>query len=554
MGIDAEIDTSQGGDIIQTLKDEIFCSICCAIFEVRFCFYFKNTALFKEPLKLDCCDGHLCKVCFEDVKPKFASCPLCRASNYSAKPSRLMVSVLSTITLSCPAEECSEKFLYSQFLKHKETCDFLNMKTCDQCNVKMDLPEFERHLACIKTLLKNLEEVKKKNECQKKSFNALHAKHVKTLNENKVNIASVNSLNISLNRSNDVIRQLQLANDDKAARLHQLQFHNQTGGAQNNFLAAENEKLQKSLKDLNSNMAKLQRDSHIESYNLKEENRMLRNKYNSDVTENQSKIKNLEAEAKTAGARNHFLGCENEKLQKSINDLNAKITKLQRDHHLASYNMKEENRILQNSANEKSAQIKKTGDQSNRIKNLEAEAKNLKQSIEQHKKNAAAAKKKTDETLKKAQTKSNIEINTLKNEMKQLRSNYDHLSDLFCEGGDTDNCKSCKSGAIDSLLPKVQAEKEKKSDDKIKNLETKVANLTKTVATQREQHKSAKKELEGRITQSYELKICDLEAALQNKVGPLEDALRQVSSDKSALQANVLELQKQAEFFEKGTC
>ena len=34
MGIDAEIDTSQGGDIIQTLKDEVICSICCAIFEV----------------------------------------------------------------------------------------------------------------------------------------------------------------------------------------------------------------------------------------------------------------------------------------------------------------------------------------------------------------------------------------------------------------------------------------------------------------------------------------------------------------------------------------
>ena len=36
MGIDAEIDTSQGGDIIQTLKDEVICSICCAIFEVGF--------------------------------------------------------------------------------------------------------------------------------------------------------------------------------------------------------------------------------------------------------------------------------------------------------------------------------------------------------------------------------------------------------------------------------------------------------------------------------------------------------------------------------------
>jgi len=128
------------------------------------------------------------------------------------------------------------------------------------------------------------------------------------------------------------------------------------------------------------------------------------------------------------------------------------------------------------------------------------------------------------------------------------------LSDLFCQGDDTENCKSCKSGAIDNLLPKAQAETKKNTNDKLKNLENKVANLTKTVATQREQHKSAKKELEERITRSYESKISDLEAALQNKVGPLEDLIRIVSSDKSALQAEVLELQKQIESFEKGTC
>ncbi|CAG5105349.1 Oidioi.mRNA.OKI2018_I69.chr1.g2051.t1.cds [Oikopleura dioica] len=97
MGIDAEVDTSQGGDIIQTLKDEIFCSICCAIFE--------------DPLKLDCCDGHLCKVCFEDVKGKFPSCPLCRALNFTAKPSRLMVSVLKNLGATEKDVENSKKAL-----------------------------------------------------------------------------------------------------------------------------------------------------------------------------------------------------------------------------------------------------------------------------------------------------------------------------------------------------------------------------------------------------------------------------------------------------------
>ena len=90
MGIDAEVDTSQGGDIIQTLKDEIYCSICCAIFEVRiYSLNFWSSPNLKDPMKLDCCDGHLCKVCFEDVRVKFPSCPLCRG-----------LSVLCRITLT----------------------------------------------------------------------------------------------------------------------------------------------------------------------------------------------------------------------------------------------------------------------------------------------------------------------------------------------------------------------------------------------------------------------------------------------------------------------
>merc|ERR1712037_653972 len=98
--------------------------------------------------------GHLCKVCFEDVKKQYPSCPLCRASNYSAKPSRLMVSVLSTITLCCPAVECQEKILYDNFKKHKESCAYFNMKKCDQCNVKMEVLELQRHLACVAVIEK----------------------------------------------------------------------------------------------------------------------------------------------------------------------------------------------------------------------------------------------------------------------------------------------------------------------------------------------------------------------------------------------------------------
>ena len=401
------------------------------------------------------------------------------------------------------------------------------MKTCDRCNVKMDLTEFERHFACIEVLLKNIEEIQKKNECQKKSFKELHAKHVKILQENKVNASSVKSLNISLNRSNEMIRQLQLANDDKAAQLHQLQYHNHTGGAQNSFLAAENEKLQKNLKDMSIQMTKLKNEHHVTTYSMKEENRMLRNTVNENVA--------------THKRGQEFLAAENDKFKNSVKDLNARISKLQRDHHSASFNTKEENRILQNKANETAAQLKKTKDtlqnQSNRIKKMEAEAK---KSNEQ-KKNTTAAKKKADESLKKLQT-----------EMKELRSNYDHLSDLFCQGNDTDNCKSCKSGAILSLLPQTQIDQEKIFNEKIKNLENLLANATRTVEQQREQHKQAKKELEERITQSYACKIAGLEAALKNKVNPSADSLEKVSSENSTLQYEILELQKQLESCEKG--
>jgi len=36
MGFDAEIDNSERNSVVENLKDEVKCSICCSIFEVLF--------------------------------------------------------------------------------------------------------------------------------------------------------------------------------------------------------------------------------------------------------------------------------------------------------------------------------------------------------------------------------------------------------------------------------------------------------------------------------------------------------------------------------------
>jgi len=449
-----------------------------------------------------------------------------------------MVSVLNTITLNCPAEECNEKFLYSQFLIHKKTCVFLNMKTCDQCKVKMELPEYERHVACFEILFKSYDELKMTNEALKKAseeekkkyqatkthYTGLIAKHTKTLAENKAYASKVNQLTVSLEKSNNQIKQLQAAyNDSDQKALKDLQVKYQKTLAENRVNASSVNSLTVSLNRSNEMIRQLQ---------LANDDKV-------------TQLHQLQYHNHAGGAQNHFLAAENEKLKKSVKDLNTKITKLQREHHTASYNLKEENRMLKNAANEKAAIQKKNDDlmntQPNRIKNLEAEAKNLRKSIEQHKKNAAETKKKSDEMLKKSKTTSDSEILALKNEMAELRSNYDHLSDLFCQGEDTENCKTCKSGVIQSLLPKtLPVDKEKVLNDKIKN-------LTSTVALQRENHKNAKKELEKRVKKSFESKIADLERALQNNVEQSKESFEKISNEKNALLAEVLGLRQQRE-------
>lgn len=148
MGFDAEIDNSERNGVVDNLQEEIMCSICYCIFE--------------DPMKLDCCDGHLCKKCLENVKMNSRNCPLCRKDNLTAKFSRLMVTILSQYKLFCPAQECNESVPYADFAKHKETCPVLNKKPCQQCNKFYSKDDFQEHITCFEELNKKTEADQKK--------------------------------------------------------------------------------------------------------------------------------------------------------------------------------------------------------------------------------------------------------------------------------------------------------------------------------------------------------------------------------------------------------
>ena len=110
----------------------------------------------QEPMRLDCCEGHLCKKCFEDVKKNSRNCPLCRKANFTATFSRLMVTLLSQFKLFCPAEECNESVPYANFAKHKKTCSVLNRKPCSQCNEVYSKDDFQKHFSCFEELNKKV--------------------------------------------------------------------------------------------------------------------------------------------------------------------------------------------------------------------------------------------------------------------------------------------------------------------------------------------------------------------------------------------------------------
>lgn len=126
-----------------------FSRYCCSY---DCCSSFINNIL-KDPMRLDCCDGHLCKKCFENVKMNSQNCPLCRAPNFTAKFSRLMVTVLSQYKLFCPAQECNESVPYANFAKHKKTCPVLNKKPCQQCDKFFSKDEFQEHFLCFEELI-----------------------------------------------------------------------------------------------------------------------------------------------------------------------------------------------------------------------------------------------------------------------------------------------------------------------------------------------------------------------------------------------------------------
>jgi chromosome segregation ATPase/RNA polymerase subunit RPABC4/transcription elongation factor Spt4 len=104
----------------------------------------------------------LCKKCYENVKKQFKNCPLCRQANFTAKFSRLMVTVLSQYKLFCPAAECNESVPYANFAKHKESCPALNKKPCPHCKKLYWKNDFIDHFACFEELNKTAQEDKKK--------------------------------------------------------------------------------------------------------------------------------------------------------------------------------------------------------------------------------------------------------------------------------------------------------------------------------------------------------------------------------------------------------
>ncbi|CAG5112559.1 Oidioi.mRNA.OKI2018_I69.chr2.g6758.t1.cds [Oikopleura dioica] len=164
----------------------------------------------KKPVKLDCCEGHFCEKCFLEVKEKqLSTCPLCRATNFSGKPSRLMTTLLDSIHLKCPAPECSERIVHSEFDSHKSICPFLNKKKCPSCSIEMKADEHERHVGCndhlyaqvqkLKTRVQELEKTTKtqttKIENQRESVAIFQRKYNEATEKSKKKDADIKRLN-----------------------------------------------------------------------------------------------------------------------------------------------------------------------------------------------------------------------------------------------------------------------------------------------------------------------------------------------------------------------
>jgi DNA repair exonuclease SbcCD ATPase subunit len=180
-------------------------------------------------MKLDCCDGHLCKKCFESVKKKFTNCPLCRQSNFTAKFSRLMVTVLSQYKLFCPAEECNESVPYAEFSKHKKTCPALNKKPCPLCKKLYWKNNFLDHFICF-------EELNRKAEASHKNFEMIH----KSLTQSKE----------ALSQNNKNLMTVKRQNENKIAELERnLAQNNKKIQNQRNNLSMLNKKISDSAKN-----------------------------------------------------------------------------------------------------------------------------------------------------------------------------------------------------------------------------------------------------------------------------------------------------------------
>ncbi|CBY37773.1 unnamed protein product [Oikopleura dioica] len=310
MGFDAEIDNSERNSVVENLKDEVQCSICCSIFE--------------DPMKLDCCDGHLCKKCYESVKEQFQNCPLCRKLDFTAKFSRLMVTVLSQYKLFCPAVECNESVPYANFGEHKESCPALNKKPCPQCKKLYWKNDFLEHFSCF-------DELNKTAQLKEKEVTELEWK----ITELELKIKPITQSRDAHAKNN---KNLKILNQNYAQRIHELQeaLANEKDQIQNQQIVIKKfeDKTRHLEQDLATDKQKVQNQKIALSglHKKVEEQKIVEQQLEQKI------VYNDELKKKQVEALNHKIQTN----QMKITDLESKKTYLEQGKQALTYNLQKE--------------------------------------------------------------------------------------------------------------------------------------------------------------------------------------------------------------------
>jgi len=142
---------------------------------------------------------------------QFQNCPLCRKPNFTAKFSRLMVTVLSQYKLFCPAVECHESVPYAKFANHKESCPALNKKPCPQCKKLFWKNDFQDHFVCFNELTKTLKTNEEKTSELQWQISELELK-IKAITQSR-DAHAQNNKNLKISNQNITQRNYQLESD-----------------------------------------------------------------------------------------------------------------------------------------------------------------------------------------------------------------------------------------------------------------------------------------------------------------------------------------------------